>query len=96
MDSKYAIKVNGQFLTNVIGKENITLGEVTAFVKTLEPMFDETIDTLEVECLDVEAKILSLPSVVPFAIELHIDNLIATYGADMVLVVLDKKLGRVA
>ena len=103
MESKYAIKVNGQFLTNVVSKPNLSIAEATAFVKTFEPSFDETKDTLEVECLDVQVNTLPIPfRTNPFmqseilAIEVHIDNLINTFGPDMVLDMVNRKLGRAA
>jgi hypothetical protein len=100
--SRYSVKVNGAFVTNVDVNQVPTYNELTAFVKTFGVDFDDTKDTLEVECIDATlTPVLVFPTnawmqVEKFAIETHVKNLIATYGLESVIQVLDEtfEIGR--
>lgn len=100
METKYSVKVNGEFITNVVGKPDTTRNEFVAFIKTFGVPFDDAKDILEVECLDkpVTNNLIQFPSqaymqVSHFAIETHVSNLIATYGVETVIAVFNKTVG---
>ena len=97
---KYSIKVNGNFVTNVMGNSDTKRQEFVAFVKTFGYPFDEARDCLEVERLDtpITNGIIAFPAqsymqVSHFTIETHLNNLFATYGVETVIAVFDKTVG---
>jgi hypothetical protein len=85
MTNTYEILVNGQVVNKVQGREGTTLAEFVAFQRTVTPDIDESTVTVR-ECT---AKIIPFRTdaymqVAPFAIELHLKNLISTYGEELV------------
>ncbi len=97
MLSHFQLSVNGEHLINVHTNKETTLDEFKAFVKTLKPSFSESSDLLEVKCLDeLVAPALKFPinpymGVPNFAIDIHLNNLIAVYGLEMVQDIIMRK-----
>lgn len=97
MKSLYCMKINGEFVTNVEANQETSMNEFQAFALTFKPEFDASRDILEVECIDV-APTSTLPfktnawmQVGQFAVQTQIDNLILTYGLELVKDVLTKR-----
>lgn len=96
MNARFQLIVNGKIKTEVVCQYHTSF---EAF-KGLIPDLDETKDTFEVIRLDspegivLPFKTQSYMQVSHFAIEVHIRNLIETYGVNTVLAVIDKEVGK--
>lgn len=103
MEIKYAIKVNSEFVTNVVGSKDTTREEFVAFIKTYGIQFNDAKDIIEVERVEelpinnlIAFPTQSYMQVDHFAIKTHLNNLIYKYGVDAVIDVFDKitQMGR--
>jgi hypothetical protein len=101
MEQEFKIKVNGVFIgSNIACHKDSTIEDFISMVRVLGVKFNEARDVLEVERVDkpIVNSVIVFPTnafmqVSQFAVETHIDNLIKTYGLDVVMAVFDKTVG---
>lgn len=101
MSRVFSIRINGNYFQKVIGSEDLTLGQVRAFVESQCPLSPLDVVEFSPEAEAPDAQIIpfrvnSYMQVADYAIDIHLKNLVLTYGKDHVIKYIEDVFGQVA